>query len=309
MADWASSAAKVAPGEKVYLFTGAAGNALDWLVRRASTDVTHVVTLRPPLTSDDLGMMLGVGEETQALVVRDIETATDADLTLVLAYLDQPKRRGQSLLLVGTRCDHRDLRAKITRTKGALLVDTTDPTGLAGRKHLIGWVAEEWQTTIAAATLACERASYAIGPLVWATRAFHALTSGHPTEGTRATALVHLAVPLTPSVRAYRLLLERDPAATAAVAALDPSQTLALLRLLEAALTDLMLLHPVLSAGHTAKTAADKTGLHLVRALELAALAPRYPPSVVLRCRQALALGLAHHRQPEAARTVAMLWS
>ena len=107
-----------------------------------------------------------------------------------------------------------------------------------------------------------------------------------------ATALVQLAVPMSATEEAYRLMLSRSPDAIAAARGLGPGQTLNLFRRLESALTDMMLLYPVLSSGQSVKVAADTAGMHIARALELAEWTPRYPPGVALRCRQALALGL-----------------
>jgi hypothetical protein len=144
---------------------------------------------------------------------------------------------------------------------------------------------------------------------VWATRVFRALTSGQSIEGSRALRAVEIAVPLAPTEQAYRMLLARHPDAARVATRLAPQHGLGLLRLLESALTDIELLYPVLNSGTSIKTAAERTGIHLVRALELAEHVPRYPPGVALRCRQMLALGLAHHDQPEAVSTVAILWS
>jgi hypothetical protein len=308
--DWANTANRVKPGGKVYLFTGP-GCVLDWLIGRATAGVTHRYTIRPPFTADDLGVVLGTGDETQAIIVRDIERATEAEWYLISHYLEPAKTRGQSLLLAGQHSPDLDvvksLRTKISRQ--GFIVDGSDPTGLMGRKSLVQWVAEEWQTTMLAATRACERSNFSVAGLIFASRAFLAMSSGQPVEGAKALRLVDLAVPVRQTEHAYRLLLDRSPDALPAVRGLTPTQTLHLFRLIESALTDIELLYPVLSAGLSVKSAADKTGLHIVRVLELAEWAPRYPPSVALQCRQILALGLSNFTQPEAARTVAILWS
>jgi hypothetical protein len=311
MADW-THLGKVAPGAKAYLFIGPAQNALDELVRRATEGVHHVRTVHPPFGADDLAVLLGTPEETQALIVRELEGAKVSEVSAISAYLKAPRRPGSSLVLVGDPPVFEDvepIRQRITKLPSATFIDVSDPRGDVGRKALTAWVGEEWQTTTAAATRAVTRADYSIEVLVWATRTFHALTSGKPVEGQLASRLVDIAVPVQPVDSAYRLLLERDARAVEAVAHLSPGQRLGLFRRLEAALTDLELLHPVFSAGSSVKSAASRTGVSLVRVLELAACAPRYPPGVVLRCRQILALALAHHTQPESARIAAILWS
>lgn len=310
MGDWANTAPKVAPGGKAYLFTGPAGNAIDWLTHRATVDVEHVVGLRPPLHPADLGVHTG---DSTAIVVRGMERGDEADWELLERFLTPVKIKGTSVVITAIGLpDHdavRALKAKMGRWKGSAVVDTSSPTGPQGRKDLITWAANDWQTTVLAATRACERTGYDVAALVHAAHAWHAMTSGRPTDGTRALRLVDIAVPQPVEQAAYTLLLTRDPAAVDAATGLDARRTLGLLRALEAALTDLELIQPVLTTGATTRQISDKTGVHIVRVLELAEWAPRYPPGVIARCRQALAIGLADHTQPEAAATVALLWS
>jgi hypothetical protein len=306
VADWATHE-PFGPGEKVYLFTGSAGNALEFLVRRATAGA-HVLTLRPPLSVDSLTTIMGFPGQLQIILVRQIEDCSEADWALLDRYLAPAKVRGQSLVLVGEKAvpagpEVKSVLARIRRQ--GRTVDVNDPTGPAGRAALEAWVEKEWRTSHQVANAACVRADYSVETLVWAWRTWWTITKGSLFTGSIALRLVERIVPQTPADTAYRALLERRPVRRLSLA---PEETLGLLRRLESALSDLALIAPVLSVGATPRTVVNRTGVHVVRVMDLSPLVARYPEAAIYKCRQALAFGFAYWRHPEVATVVANLW-
>jgi hypothetical protein len=145
---------------------------------------------------------------------------------------------------------------------------------------------------------------------MYATKVFKVFSGDKPIVGQASKRMVEACTPVYIQDEAYMYLMYRHRVkAVELVKNMDSSQRLGFFRRLEAALTDLQLLHSQLgSAKLSAKTLANKTGLHIVRVLELITLAPRYNPSVVLQCRQALHLALENYTQPESAVLLAMVW-
>lgn len=300
MADWAAHE-PVLPGAKVYLFTGLAGNALDFLVTQAVTGAHHRRTLHPPLTPDMLTVMMGLSTERQVTVIREIESFSVTDWELVDKYLTPAKVSGQSLVLVGSHAI--DAPARVRRQ--AMSVDVSDPTGPVGRAALERWVVREWRTSPQAANAACLRADYSIERLFWGWRTWRAVTQDKTVTGSMALRLITHIVPESAVDWAYKALLERRPVPRLT---LTPDETLSLLRRLESALSDLTLIAPVLNTGASVRMVMSKTGVHVVRVMALTPLVARYPAAALRKCRVALAFGFAHFHQPGVASVVANLW-
>jgi hypothetical protein len=192
----------------------------------------------------------------------------------------------------------------------AVRVSVNNPQTEKSQKDLVQWIVENWRITTDVARMACERSNWDVGTLMWATKVFKVFTGGKPIIGQQSKRMVEACTPVYVQDEAYMYMLYRHRTQAIELSRnLDSSQRLGLFRRLEAALTDLQLLHSTLgSAKLSAKTLANKTGLHIVRVLELITLAPRYNPSVIIQCRQALQLGLESYTQPESAVLVAMVW-
>lgn len=297
MADWANGYDKVVPGKKLYIFTGESAAAREELITRATEGVTHVINLGP---LEYLMLMYGTLDESTAFVVRHTEDLTD--WTYVEEYLKLKQIKGYSLILSGTE-------AKSLKS-AAVRVSVNNPQTEKGQKDLVHWIGESWQITLDVARMACERTNYDVGALMWATKVFKVFSGGKPVIGQVSKRMVETCTPVYVQDEAYMYLLYRHRTyAAELVKNLDSSQRLGFFRRLESALTDLQLLHSVLgSAKLSAKTLANKTGLHIVRVLELITLAPRYNPSVIIQCRQALQLALSNYTQPESAVLLAMIW-
>jgi hypothetical protein len=310
--DWANTQDKVVPGKKSYLFVGSAGNAIDSLIRQATAGIDYVTTVRPPLEADILNMVSGVLDDTQTLVVRGIEDLKESDWVRLYTFMLHKKIKGTSIILAGRdfpeTVTSKEVKAAVVRQ--GVFVDVTSPTGHVGRRSLAQWVGENWKITQDLATQVCERVSYSVEKIVWATTVFLRLSGGKPMVGHNAKMLAFVATPVEPVEDAYRLVLSKNrQAALEVVSQFNVEHNLAFFRLLEAALTDLSLLHKVITNGNfSTKTIADKSGLHIVRVLDLIDLAPRYSPTAVQQCRQALQLGLENANQKEAAYVVVSVW-
>lgn len=303
MADWAS--ASIEPGEKVYLFVGPAGVALDILVAQAIGDTPVLHHLYPPLTADMLSR--SSVEERHVTIIRSVEELSDSEWLLLDDLLAVPKIKGQSVILVGSAIPSGGsaavVRARVQRQ--GKLVDVSTPTGVAGRQGLVEWVQREFVVPLTLARSICERVDYSVADLVWARKVWLAVTGGSQLALTPASKLANLVVPQSDIDRAYRALLERSPIT---LSQMSPRDTLYLLRRLESALSDLDLLSPVMVRGASAKVCANRTGLHIVRVMELTPIVSRYPPAALGKCRKALMFGLTHYQEPEAASLVAMMW-
>jgi hypothetical protein len=301
----------VVPGKKVYLFLGPGGHLRDLLIQQAVAQSDFVRSLRPPLSSSDLSFSTGL-EQTQTTVIRGTEDMKSSDWEVVAGYLDGRKPPGQSLILSGELVPELP-EAKKAKNKiqgQGIMVDTTPPGGEIGRKDLVQWVLEEWKVTIDVARQACSRAGYSPEALVWATPVWKTLSGGRPVVGYQAPKMVELVLPATDEESVYGLILTRHRmTAWEAAKTLPPESILGLLRRLEAAVTDLGRLHSVLGDGRlSAKILSNRSGVHIVRTLELMSLASHYSPASVAQCRQALQIGFDNHRQPEVAALTALIW-
>ena len=290
MADWANGYDKVVPGKKLYIFTGASAAAREALIDLVTADATNVVNV---FNVEDLSFLYGTLGDTTVFVVRHTEDITD--WTPIEAYLSQKQIKGYSLILSGVTV--KSLKSAAVR------VSVNNPQTEKGQKDLVQWVGENWQITKDVARMACERSNWDVGTLMWATKVFKVFSGGKPVIGQKSKRMVEACTPVYIQDEAYMYILYRHRVqAVQLVRDLDSSQRLGLFRRLEAALTDLQLLHSAMvSAKLSAKTLAHQTGLHIVRVLELITLAPRYNPSVIIQCRQALQLGLTNYTQPESA--------
>lgn len=304
MADWANGYDKVVPGKKLYIFSGASGAAREELISRATEGVTHVINLSD---LDYLMLMYGTLGESMAYVLRNMEDVKD--WRYIDEYLKLKQIKGCSLILSGT---HLPDEAKTLKTLKGLAVRVTvdSPKTEKGQKDLVQWIVENWQVTADVARMACERSNFDIGTLMWATKVFKVFTGGKPVLGQMSKRMVEACTPVYVVDEAYMYMLYRHRVqALEMIKNLDANERLGFFRRLESALTDLQALHSALgSAKISAKVLSNKTGLHIVRVLELMNLAPRYNPSVIIQCRQALQLGLSNYTQPESAVLVAMVW-
>jgi hypothetical protein len=302
MADWANGYDNVVPGKKLYIFTGESAAAREELIERATQGVDHVVHFPDP---KDFSSLYGTIGETTAFVLRHVEDMTD--WSHVDAYLSSKQIKGYSLVLSGSKLPE---QAKSLKSRTAVRVDVSSPKTEKSQKDLVQWVGENWKITTDVARMACERSNWDVGTLMWATKIFKVFSDDKPVVGQQSKRMVEACTPVYIQDEAYMYILYRHRTyAAELVKDMDSSQRLGFFRRLEAALTDLQLLHSVMgSAKLSAKTFAHKTGLHIVRVLELITLAPRYNPSVIIQCRQALQLGLQNYTQPESAVLVAMIW-
>lgn len=302
MADWANGYDKVVPGKKLYIFTGDSAAAREELIERATEGVTHVFDLREP---DSIVNVFGSLGDSVALVLRGIEDITDWQHIDI--YLDLKQVKGCSLVLSGSKLPE---EAKSVKSRTAVRVDASNPKTEKSQKDLVQWIVENWRITPDVARMACERSNWDVGTLAWATKVFKVFSGGNPVIGQKSKRMVEACTPVYVQDEAYMYMLYRHRTrAVELVRNMDSSQRLGFFRRLESALTDLQLLHSTLgSAKLSAKALSSKTGLHIVRVLELITLAPRYNPSVIIQCRQALQLGLSNYTQPESAVLVAMVW-
>ena len=304
MADWANGYDKVVPGKKLYIFTGASAAAREELVERATAGITQVVSV------EDAAIMLNshgtIGDST-AFVVRHTEERHDEQFWQYVNLYLGLKGTKSSLVLSGSKLPE---EAKSLKSRAAVRVDVSSPKTEKSQKDLVHWVGENWRITTDVARMACERSNWDVGTLMWATKVFKVFSGDQPVVGQQSKRMVEACTPVYMVDEAYMYMLYRHRAQAAElVKGLDSNQRLGLFRRLEAALTDLQLLYSAMgSAKLSAKTLAYKTGLHIVRVFELITLAPRYNPSVILQCRQALQLGLENYMQPESAVLVAMVW-
>lgn len=302
MADWANGYDKVVPGKKLYIFTGESAAAREELISRATEGVTQVINLG---SLKYLFLMHGTLDESTAFVLRHPEDVTDWQY--VEAYLNLKHVKGTSLILSGSSLPD---QAKSVKSRTAVRVDVSNPKTEKGQKDLVQWIVENWRITTDVARMACERSTWDVGSLMWATKVFKVFSGDKPIVGQQSRRMVEACTPLYMQDEAYLYLLYRHRTQAAElVRNFDANQRLGFFRRLESALTDLQLLHSMVgSVKITAKGLASKTGMHIVRVLELITLAPRYNPVVVMQCRQALQLGLSNYTQPESAVLVAMIW-
>lgn len=311
MTTWAEGQIKLRPGHKAYLFVGPAGNAIDYLIRGATTETDHTIALRPPLEAERLSSVLGSGLDTQTTLVRDVHLMDETDWELIGKYLKVSKVKGSSLILVGEEVPDLDVAQEVKGKIGrqGLYVDVSSPKGEVGRKALVNWLAYEWQVHTSVAEQACLRADYSVERLVWATNVYKRLSSGRVLTGRKAVQLMEVSVPVPRVNDAYRLTLSKNLKALDAVQGFNATQNLQLFRMLESALTDLSLIHAVLQVrGTSMTTLSSKSGVHIVRVMELAQLATLYSPRMVQQCRQALKIGFDNYLQPEAASMVVAIW-
>lgn len=308
MTDWSNGIYKVKPGLKAYLFVGEAGNALDELVSRAVDGVDYVKTIYPPLTFTDMSVVLGMPEETQCLMIRDAEKLSPYDVALISKYLKPKKVKGRSLLMVGSKMPTEEYMLRQAMKQG-LIIEVKDPGGDLGRKNLAQWLGEECKVMVVDAAEVCERVNYSIEQLVWVRKAYLAMSGGKVLDRTVSQKLLSLATPSAAVDDVFSLVMSKNKKAPLAAAGLNVSQTIQLLHMLEAALTDISLLWPHVADNYTLKSLSNKSELHIIRVIELEKYVSGYPPPVIARCRRALNIGLANSFQPEAAKTVALLWS
>jgi len=311
MVDWVSGHQRVAPGKKVYPFVGPGGHLRHLLIQKATANVDFVRNLRSPLLPADLNFSVGL-EQSSTTVIRGTETLTASDWEAVGVYLDGRKPPGQSLVLSGESVgDSPEAKKAKNKIQGqGIMIDTSPPGGEVGQKALVQWVLEEWKVRIDVARQACARAGYSPEALVWATPVWKTLSGGRPMVGYQAPRMVELVLPAPEEDSVYSLILARQrmPAWEAAKS-LPTESLLGLFRRLEAAVTDLERLHAVLGDGRlSAKVLSNKSGVHIVRTMELMALASHYNPTSVVQCRQALQIGFDNHRQPESAALTALIW-
>lgn len=307
MASWLTSSQIVA-GQKVYLLVGEAG-PVHSVLTRVLDGVQHVYRCFCPIQVDDLGVDLGAPGDSMAIVIQNIQDASEEEWDLITKWLSQYKVPGRSLVLTGSAASNGP-NARLARKKVSsqgVYLEAVSPTGEVGRRELVEWVAQEWKITVRDAQTACVRADYSLERLVWSTRIFQALSSGRVITGNLAQKLITLAVPVTDVDDIYRRLLTKSHSTTDAVS-LSSQQALTLFRMLESALTDLSMISSTLVPGMSAKTVAGRTGIHIVRVLELLPLVPRYAHGVIQRCRQVLAVGFDYYRQPEVVNVVLRLW-
>lgn len=305
MGDWATT--EVVPGGKAYLFYGDSGNAVDYLIHQASATAVHRITLRPPIAEDELSTHMGNDGELFVTVIRSAELLSDLEWDMLGRYLTPSKVKGRSLIIAGGEIvfspTAQRVRSLIQRQ--GKVVAVVSPSGMAARKSLEEWVSRTWNTSSQVAHQACLRSDYSIGELLWSSKVWLSVTRGSRVEGQTALALLGRLLPSSDLDSAYNALLSRVPVASLS---LSPEDTLSLCGRLETALTDLTSIRPVLGTGVSLKSVGAKTGLSEFRVTELAPLVSRYPPSLVAKCRQALAIGFANYRQPETSSLVALLW-
>jgi hypothetical protein len=260
---------------------------------------------------DDLGIVLGVGEETQALVINGMEQATESDWFYIDRHLEPAKVKGRSLVLSGTSAlpcaEFESARARIARQ--GLYVEAKAPNGDLGRRYLAEWFADEAKVTVQAAKLVCQSLDYSLELILWTLKRYLAVSSKQELPLSQASKLLDVATPVPPTGDAFWLTLQKHPKAVQVASSLDSTETKHYLQRLESAITDMELIYPVLGSGATYKVVSEKTGLHIVRVIELADYVVNYPPSSVFRCREALDIGFSYPYQKESAKVVALLWT
>jgi len=306
VADWLASWDKVVPGRKVYLLVGSVGAVVDLLVAVVTAKADHQINLRPPLSYDDLSTLVGVGTESQVLIVRGVESMSDDDWSLIDLYLTAHKAPGQSLVLTGTAVPDTD-QAKAVKVKAGrqgTYLSVADPPGEVGRGNLIRWVSETFHIVEVDAEYACKRAGYRIEPLFWARLPYLGMTGGLPMRDRRVRQIIDIVVPMSEVESVYRNFLARRRTP----AALSADQARSLFKRLETALFDLSLIRPHLAGKPGPKQLASKAGLKPYRVIELKPLLVHYPNETVQRCRRALSVGFERLYQPEVVPTVSRLW-
>lgn len=309
MASWVAAARKLSQSAKLSLFLGD-GPPVSYLVEQLTARFDRTLFLIPPIGPDDLATTIGMPSETQATVIGPVDQLDEAGWDLLVRYLAPAKLPGTTLVLTGERLPDHPAAQKVKDLAGRgknVYAQATSPTGAKGRDELIEWVAETWSIYPHDADYACARADFDLTAIVWATRAFLALSKGKPVVGERARAMINVAVPASPLTDAYTMIMGRSRDAIHAVLGFTPEQTLGLLRMLERGITDMERIRPFLSES-TGKIVRE-SGVHVVRVKELTRLLPLYSTDTLTRCREVLALGFSHWLEPEAAETVALLWA
>lgn len=310
MTDFGLSIYKLKPGMKCYLFLSDYENVLHELLSLSlNSDYTHY--LYHPFSANDLGVTMGVIDEKQSIVIRDIEKLNDGEWDLLESFLSQPRIKNLSIFMVGHSASGKSFDKVRSRvSKQGILFEVSDPTTALSQKHLAEWFGDECVVTVSDAHAVCSRLGWRLGDILWVVKAYRSMSGGKSLSGSVSRKLLEIACPSTEIGDSFELFMNKKSyEAYLSVSKFSVDQTRSLFGLLESAISDLSVMYPLLTKGETYKSVADKTGLHIVRVLSLSEYSSRYSDSVVKKCRQALNFGFEYISHPEVAKTVALLWS
>lgn len=307
MTDWSQGFSKLVPGLKVYLLISPYGNVLDQMIQEATKDVQYVSVSECPLTDAFLFSNVGLVGDSQALILRGIESSADEDWKKINNFLALPKFKDLSLVLTGsflpTSEEAVKVKSKISRQ--GLYIDAQSPTGESGRKHLVQWFAEECKVTMALSEKVCHDLNFQLDELLWTRQLYLRFSSGKVLAVNVAQKLMYLCFSPSRMENVFSSIVTRKkeffiPTGT---------QAFVLFSQLEQFLTDISKMYDLVQADNSPRQVAVKSGVHMVKVLDYYDIANSYPSETVLKCRKALSVGFEYVDHPEVIQFVRALWS
>lgn len=304
--DFGSSVYKVKPGLKSYLYVSEYANVIDELMRR-SLKCNYVNKLSHPFTKSDLDLIMGVPEDTQAIVI-DLNYVTQSEFELLDEFLTKPKIKNLSVYLYAF--DHPSDLIKSRVSKQGLCVYGDDPNTAMSRKHLSEWLGDECKIHVSDAYKVAQSLDWNLGAILWTIKSYQAVSGGKVFDRPTSQKVLNLVAFQDPVSTAFSLIVSKKKTEAALLAkTLSSDQTQDLIERLRDFLQGISLVSEAVKTESSDKKISVASGRSINDVVFLQPFISRYPFSTITKCNKLLNFTQEHIEQPETAETVALLWA